>query len=788
MKSVENLRPDRGRSNAEASNTGIMNQIAIIPHSSLSRHPVLVFLLSLLFHSSFSQQQDPDLRIPVGLDAYRMWDRLPLQRLGVRAYMRSTYDRAGGNESADASHFLFANEEDYNVTLDVKGKGVLYFFRANHWHGSPWHFIVDGKDNVVKETGTADPINAKQKFEATEFIPSAPFPEPLAWTWGTTKGADLIWTPIPFENSLRIAYSRTRYGTGYYIFHQYASEANLTQPIRSWDISNEPDDDVLKLINRAGTDIAPMDIKKKVGTINVKHDKLVLADIKSPGSVIRAIKMTLPLDKAIELERARLQVTWDDGAQPSIDAPLCLFFGAGTFYNRDQREYLVKGLPINVRYDYENKKVELACYYPMPFFKSARIELSNIDAEDAAIDYEIRYEKSIIPSMRSSYFHATYNDMPTPELGKDLTFLDTRGVEGHQLWSGSFVGTSFIFSHANVLRTLEGDPRFFFDESQTPQAYGTGTEEWGGGGDYWGGNNMTLPFAGHPVGARLITEAKNDKDKIQSAYRFLIADMMPFGRRAVIRFEHGGENLSTEHYESVTYWYGLPAPSLIKSDSIDVGNEASERAHDYHSPDASEVESIRSRYEWGIDFFPEHSWGMNLKEIPGYLDKMGKEVYPGQTKDGRHTKGVSEFTLKLHPANEGALLRRTLDYSFPNQTAEVYIADGEAPGDASWEYAGIWYLAGSNTCLYSAPPGELEKRLLRTQTSNRRFRDDEFLIPDKLTRGRNSIRVRIKSVADDQELFPGFPFPRESAWSELDYELYSYVVPAFSLNPRQKSR
>ncbi len=26
-------------------------------------------------------------------------------------------------------------------------------------------------------------------------------------------------------------------------------------------------------------------------------------------------------------------------------------------------------------------------------------------------------------------------------------------------------------------------------------------EEWGGGGDYWGGRNMTLPFAGHPVGA-----------------------------------------------------------------------------------------------------------------------------------------------------------------------------------------------------------------------------------------------------------------------------------------------
>ena len=47
---------------------------------------------------------------------------------------------------------------------------------------------------------------------------------------------------------------------------------------------------------------------------------------------------------------------------------------------------------------------------------------------------------------------------------------------------------------SRLLSTLEGDPRFFFDDSQSPQGYGSGTEEWAGGGDYWGGLNMTLPF------------------------------------------------------------------------------------------------------------------------------------------------------------------------------------------------------------------------------------------------------------------------------------------------------
>jgi hypothetical protein len=736
----------------------------------------LILLLLCLAMQSFAQRAKQANAtalqiIPIGLDAYRMWDKWPMQRIGDRAYMRSTYDREGGNQSADASHYLFANQEDYNVALDVKGKGVFYFFRANHWHGSPWHFIGDGKDNIVQETATADRMNALSKFKtSTVFIPEMAFPKPLNFTWADTKGADLIWTPMPFKDSFRVAYSKTHYGTGYFIYHLYANPQNLSQQIDSWDINKAPDKDVLDLVDKAGTDIAPKNIKKVSGNLKLNGSKILIADIKSTASSVRAFKLTLPLDKAAELEHLRLLVTWDDAKKPSIDAPLALFFGAGTLYNRDEREYLIKGFPINIRYDYPNKKIELACYYPMPFFKSAKFELADITAGDAEINYEIRYEPLKTAPGLSSYFHATYADMPQPEPGKDMTYLDTRGIEGHEDWSGSFVGTSFIFSHNANLGTLEGDPRFFFDDSESPQAYGTGTEEWAGGGDYWGGQNMTLAFAGHPLGAQGKNTSKNDKDLIESAYRFLLGDMMPFGKRAVIKFEHGGENLSTEHYESVTYWYGLPAPSLIKTDEIDIGNTTSETAHNYSSPDASSVEKITSRYEQGIDMFP------NLKSLG---NAAGKEVYPMHEEDGRYTRGSSEFTVKLVANNQGALLRRTLDYSFPNQTTEVYIAD--AGKNTDWKLAGTWYLAGSNTCLYSDPPGELENRLLRTQTSNRRFRDDEFLIPLSLTANKSAIRVKVKFVPNNQELFPGFPFPKKSAWSELRYNVYSYIIPEFNL-------
>jgi hypothetical protein len=704
--------------------------------------------------------------IPVGLDAYRQWERWPYQRIGARAYMRSTYDRRGGNEGADASHFLYQQADDFNVSLDVEGPGILYFARYNHWHGSPWHYEVDGTDHIIQESSTADP---KHPVKDSVFLPAKLFPRPLAWTWSDTKGADLSWLPIPFEKSFRMAYGRTHYGTGYYIYHQYTRGAKLSQPLRAWDGKTPPDEDVLKLIARAGSDLVPrpdtpegkkLNVREQSGEIILPaREPIVLARLTQAPAMLRALELSVPKRSAIAFSRARLRVTWDDRAQPSIDAPATLFYGTGTLYNRDDREYLVKGFPIHVRDDGE--RVHMACYFPMPFFRSARIELVSVETAIAGVHWSVRYTPYNDPANHVAYFHATYADHPTPELGKDMVLLDTRRTEGSEHWAGHLVGTSFIFSHRANLGTLEGDPRFFFDDSLTPQAQGTGTEEWGGGGDYWGGRSMTLPFAGHPVGARDAKSAKNAEDQIESGYRFLLADLMPFGRNARICLEHGGTNESTEHYETVTYWYGAPGVSLRRTDELQIGDATSEKAHDYHSPDASPPVEITSRYEWGVDHVG------------------GREIYSAHTDRGRTTKGTSEFTLKLDPHNLGVLLRRKLDYAFPNQRARVFVADASAKrdGDAlEWKPAGIWYLAGSNTCVYSNPKEELGATQHVVQTSNRRFRDDEFLLPRDLTDGRSAIRVRIEFAPVKRPLTPGRALP-ELAWSEIRYTAYCWVMP-----------
>ena len=280
---------------------------------------------------------------------------------------------------------------------------------------------------------------------------------------------------------------------------------------------------------------------------------------------------------------------------------------------------------------------------------------------------------------------------------------------------------------------------------------------------------MTLPFVGHPTGARSLQSARNDEDKIESAYRFLLGDLMPFGRNAVIRLEHGGVDDSTEHYQTVTYWYGRRGASLVKSDTLKIGDLASEQVHRYISPQASEPYEITSRYEWGVDSLPN----IGGAESANPMGQARVEIYPAQSDRGRKTTGSSEFTLKLDPKNLGVMLRRKLDDAFPNQRAEVFIGD---PKGGDWKPAGIWYLAGSNTCVYSNPRAELGPAQHIVQTSNRRFRDDEFLIPRDLTKGRPAIRVRVQFTPVNIPLFSGRPLD-ELAWSELRYDAYCFVMP-----------
>ncbi len=699
--------------------------------------------------------------LPIGYDAYRHGDLLPSIRLGVRTYMRSTYDRAGGNEAADASHYLREIAPGDDVPLDVEGTGTAWFFRANHWHGSPWGFVIDGADNAVADTATATPDHPPA---TSTFIPASAFPPPFGLTYATTQGSDVSWLPMGFTRSLSVTHGHSDYGTGYFIYSLYDPGAPMSQPIEAWAETQTPPADVVAILSAAGTDTAPSGagVTSRSGTVTLPATgSVTIADLDGPATV-RVLRLVVPAAQSAQaaIEAAHLRITWDGRASASVDAPVLLLFGTGTLWNRANAEFLVKSLPAVVQF--VPSGIELSLYFPMPFSKSAHLELVGGGAGAAGIGWQLRTVPLAASSPPWGYFHATYVDHGTPVPGRDLVLLDTTAVEGGGAFCGNFVGTSFIFSDAANLGTLEGDPRFFFDDSQTPQAMGTGTEEWGAGGDYWnGGAITTLPLAGHPVGAPGPAQATSQQDAIESAYRFLIADAFPFGKSARIQLEHGGTDDSTEHYRSVAYWYGRPGACLLMTDALHVSDAADEAAHGYTSPDASGVDTLTSRYEWGVDHVG------------------ATEIYPATTDTGRHTTGTSELTLAIRPDNHGVLLRRKLDYGFADQRALVYVADATpSTPAAAFALAGTWYLAGSNTCAFVDAPTETGVATPVVETSNRQWRDDEFILPAALTSGRDHVRVRIVFTPRSPvaPVAPGIAVgPR--AWSEYRYTAYSYVIP-----------
>ncbi len=125
------------------------------------------------------------------------------------------------------------------------------------------------------------------------------------------------------------------------------------------------------------------------------------------------------------------------------------------------------------------------------------------------------------------------------------------------------------------------------------------------------------------------------------------------------------------------------------------------------------------------------------------------------------------------------LLRRKLDARFPNQRAEVFVADGVAGRAAAagpFQHAGTFYLAGGSTVLVSDPPDELGGAETRVLDSGRRWRQDELVLPAPLTHGRRALRVRLVFAPTHAPLTPEMPVPEE-AFSEVRYDTYSYISP-----------
>lgn len=263
----------------------------------------------------------------------------------------------------------------------------------------------------------------------------------------------------------------------------------------------------------------------------------VLMDEKGPG-VITHFWMTFlgpekqawaPQGSATHQDML-LRIYWDGEKKPSVEAPVGDFF-ANSFGKRSQ----VISIPVMVE-DGDSYN----CFWPMPFRKSARIEIINQGTQNVnLLYYNVDWIKKDSLEKDTPYFHAQYRQEYPVVSGKDYTILETTG-------RGHYVGTVLSVRTRSPSWFGEGDEKIYIDGETQPSIWGTGTE------DYflsaWGLKTTSTPYAGTPYFDQWGIVGGHT-----SAYRWHLADPMVFQKGIKVTMEHFGWISSDENPEQKTH-------------------------------------------------------------------------------------------------------------------------------------------------------------------------------------------------------------------------------------------
>ena len=277
--------------------------------------------------------------------------------------------------------------------------------------------------------------------------------------------------------------------------------------------------------------------------------KATLAEIQGPGTITH-LWVTIASPERYHLRRIVLRSYWDGETEPSIEAPIGDFFGIG--YGEP---YYWASAPLAV------SDRALNCFFPMPFSRSARIEIEN--QGDRPINYFFYYVdyESYSPGSqgarlteRQGRFHAWWNreitraseGKPNKDGANNYLILDASG-------RGQYVGVTM---HIQGLATGwwgEGDDMMFIDGDPMPTLNGTGLEDYFCGA--WNFNLLNREYNFPYFGYSRKGNGHPDYTGRHSMYRFHIEDPVPFDKSLRVTIEHGHANNRGDDYSSCAYWY-----------------------------------------------------------------------------------------------------------------------------------------------------------------------------------------------------------------------------------------
>jgi hypothetical protein len=282
----------------------------------------------------------------------------------------------------------------------------------------------------------------------------------------------------------------------------------------------------------------------------------------------------------------------------------------------------------------------LYSWLPMPFRQSARIALVAEAALPAPVTVESQlfFDAAAVPPDAASYA-AEVSDACVDR-------GDIRLYAGHG--AGKIVGLAARYrAHGIVGRGyLEGDERAYVDAAISPAWYGTGVEDFFGGGFYFEDTAFALPLAGATI-------VDADGAGETAAYRWLLADPLVYTSSLRLTLEAGfapSQPVPTCAH-TIAHAYLATRASLFVYDRFDVATAAA-AAHAYTPPSGASC-----TFESGT-----------FEDEPPTARSANACAY---------SAGASRFAFDVADAAPPLRLRRTLDVAAgsPGETAGAPAAE-----------------------------------------------------------------------------------------------------------------
>lgn len=458
---------------------------------------------------------------------------------GDRVIMQSSHCPTGceyDRHSPDDPRFIRTNKKGEGVIFSAEGTGAVTRI---------WMVMGEGLSEAL------DPsirlrvrIDGRRRPVVDLPLPEVfagetpPFLSPLVADATGSGGGHVSYVPIAFSDGCEISLVGADEAK---IWFQVT--ARLTDD--AWSVRSYTGDEELggfrSMLGRAGSDPwqDPSPPTESGSVVLAPGGIQVIATLEGPdminGLIIRVHER--------HWSRLGLRLTFDDHKPQLI--PLLDLFGVTATDGGMMRSLLV-GV---------DTEKDLYCYFPMPFFQRATVELLRRPVEGPAkfkIEYAIRTAGSPPPDDAGAFGVQVRRYRPNAP-GSDMSILDLDG-------SGSWVGLVVDLSPVSGKRWdfLEGDERVFIGGEDSASWQGTGVEDFFNGGFYFRDpTGKPTGFGTALAGAPYI---RHQGPRVVM-YRLLLGDAGVFedGIRAAI--EPGPTGETSIRAKTVAYYYAARRPN-----------------------------------------------------------------------------------------------------------------------------------------------------------------------------------------------------------------------------------